>query len=63
MRVLNRHTVQLSYRTMPSLSKIIAANNIKVLSEDRLFEVVEVEDLGKAAELQPLHQQLQALFT
>ena len=37
-RVLNRHTVQLSYRTMPSLSKIIAANNIKVLSEDRLFE-------------------------
>ena len=37
-RTFNRHTVQLSYRTMPSLSKIIAANNTKVLSEDKRFE-------------------------
>ena len=37
-RTFNRHTVQLSYRTMPSLAKIIAANNNKVLSEDRRFE-------------------------
>ena len=31
-RVLNRHTVQLSYRTMPSLSKIIAGHNAKVMA-------------------------------
>ena len=37
-RTFNRHTVQLSYRTMPNISKIIAANNNKVLSEDRRFE-------------------------
>ena len=37
-RTFNRHTVQLSYRTMPNLSKIIAANNNKVLSEDKRFE-------------------------
>ena len=37
-RTFNRHTVQISYRTMPNLSKIIAANNNKVLSEDKRFE-------------------------
>ena len=37
-RTFNRHTVQLSYRTMPNLAKIIAANNTKVLSEDKRFE-------------------------
>ena len=33
-RVLNRHTVQLSYRTMPSLSKIIAGHNAKVVANN-----------------------------
>ena len=33
-RVLNRHTVQLSYRTMPSLSKIIAGHNTKVMANN-----------------------------
>ena len=37
-RTFNRHTVQLSYRTMPNMGKIIAANNIKVLGEDKAFE-------------------------
>ena len=37
-RTFNRHTVQLSYRTMPNISKIIAANNNKVLGEDKRFE-------------------------
>ena len=32
-RVFNRHTVQLSYRTMPNMSSIIAANNRKLLKE------------------------------
>ena len=31
-RILNRHTVQLSYRTMPNLSKIIAGHNVKVIN-------------------------------
>ena len=30
-RVFNRHTVQLSYRTMPNLARIIASNNSKLL--------------------------------
>ena len=33
-RVLNRHTVKLSYRTMPSLQKIIAGHNAKVVTDD-----------------------------
>ena len=33
-RVLNRHTVQLSYRTMPNLSKIIAGHNAKVMANN-----------------------------
>ena len=33
-RVLNRHTVQLSYRTMPSLSKIIAGHNTKLVANN-----------------------------
>ena len=37
-RTFNRHTVQLSYRTMPNMAKIIAANNSKVLGEDKVFE-------------------------
>ena len=37
-RTFNRHTVQLSYRTMPNMAKIIAANNNKVLGEDKVFE-------------------------
>ena len=31
-KVLNRHTVQLSYRTMPNLGKIVAGHNTKVAS-------------------------------
>ena len=37
-RTFNRHTVQLSYRTMPNLAKLVAANNNKVLGEDKRFE-------------------------
>ena len=33
-KVLNRHTVQLSYRTMPNLGKIIAGHNAKVLDDN-----------------------------
>ena len=33
-KVLNRHTVQLSYRTMPNLNKIIAGHNMKVLDNN-----------------------------
>ena len=32
-RTFNRHTVQLSYRTMPSLAKIIAGHNAKVVAD------------------------------
>ena len=32
-RVFNRHTVQLSYRTMPSLAKIISGHNAKVVAD------------------------------
>ena len=32
-RVLNRHTVQLSYRTMPNLAKIISGHNAKVVTD------------------------------
>ena len=32
-RVFNRHTVQLSYRTMPSLAKIISGHNTKVVAD------------------------------
>ena len=31
-KILNRHTVQLSYRTMPNLGKIVASHNAKVTS-------------------------------
>ena len=31
-KILNRHTVQLSYRTMPNLGKIVAGHNAKVTS-------------------------------
>ena len=37
-RTFNRHTVQLSYWTMPNMGNIIAANNKKVLGEDKAFE-------------------------
>ena len=37
-RTFNQHTVQLSYRTMPNLSKIISGHNSKVLGEDKRFE-------------------------
>ena len=33
-KVLNRHTVQLSYRTMPNSGKIIAGHNAKVLDDN-----------------------------
>ena len=33
-RVLNRHTVQLSYRTMPSLGRLIAGHNAKVVADE-----------------------------
>ena len=33
-KVLNRHTVQLSYRTMPNLNKIIAGYNVKVMDDN-----------------------------
>ena len=32
-KVFNRHTVQLSYRTMPNMASIIAANNRRLLKE------------------------------
>ena len=32
-RVFNRHTVQLSHRTMPNMGSIIAANNRRLLKE------------------------------
>ena len=32
-RIFNRHTVQLSYRTMPSLGKIISGHNAKVVAD------------------------------
>ena len=32
-RTFNRHTVQLSYRTMPSLAKVIAGHNAKVVAD------------------------------
>ena len=33
-KVLNRHTVQLSYRTMPNLGKLIAGHNSKVMTNN-----------------------------
>ena len=33
-RTFNRHTVQLSYRVMPSLAKVIAGHNAKVVADD-----------------------------